>query len=141
MAATAFDSSVIVAAHLTWHERHEPAYRVLEETLAAGRPILPLHALVEAYSVLTRLPPPHRLSPADALGLISPLKGRMTIRGLGEDVWSLLESAPSRNIAGGAVYDAMILAEAAAAGATSFRTLNTSDFERFRIEGVAIEGV
>ena len=27
-------------------------------------------ALVEAYAVLTRLPPPHRLSPADALALL-----------------------------------------------------------------------
>ncbi len=32
--------------------------------------LLPAPALVEAYAVLTRLPPPHRLSVPDALALL-----------------------------------------------------------------------
>jgi hypothetical protein len=31
-----------------------------------GKVLLPLHSLVEAYAVMTRLPPPHRLSPKRA---------------------------------------------------------------------------
>ena len=58
--ATALDASVIVAALLAAHEHHGPAATELGALLAEpGDVILPLQALVEAYSVMTRLPSPH----------------------------------------------------------------------------------
>ena len=54
----AVDSSVTVAAYATWHETHEAARHVM-----AGEVALPAHVVLETYSVLTRMPPPHRAPP------------------------------------------------------------------------------
>ncbi len=63
MAGTALDTSVIIAGRLRWHKFHSRARPALEAALDSENPvILPAHALVEAYSVLTRLPPPRRLT-------------------------------------------------------------------------------
>lgn len=48
----AVDTSVVVAAFASWHEGHASAVSAL-----ARRPRLPTHVTVEAFSVLTRLPP------------------------------------------------------------------------------------
>lgn len=52
------DTSVLVAGFATWHEGHEAAVRALNRGVH-----LIAHAAVETYSVLTRLPPPHRIAP------------------------------------------------------------------------------
>ena len=62
----------MVAAVCSWHERHAVVAAELERRLAArGRLAIPAHALVEAYAVLTRLPAPHRIAPADAWAVLS----------------------------------------------------------------------
>jgi hypothetical protein len=42
-----------------WHEHH-----AIARTAMASRPRLIAHAAIESYSVLTRLPPPHRARPS-----------------------------------------------------------------------------
>jgi hypothetical protein len=54
----AVDSGVVIATFASWHEHHGIARKAM-----AARPRLIAHAAVESYSVLTRLPPPHRASP------------------------------------------------------------------------------
>lgn len=51
----AVDSSVVIAAFASWHRSHEAARQALDR-----RPQVVGHAVAESYSVLTRLPPPHR---------------------------------------------------------------------------------
>jgi predicted nucleic acid-binding protein len=70
IAATAVDASVVVAALLTWHEAHEPAFAALATAVEEGGFVLPISALIECYAVLTRLPAAHRLRPSDAAGLL-----------------------------------------------------------------------
>jgi hypothetical protein len=53
----AADTSVAVAAFASWHEQHAAARRVLD-----GGVRLIEHCALETFSVLTRLPPPHRSS-------------------------------------------------------------------------------
>jgi hypothetical protein len=61
----------MIAVVCSWHEHHDAAAKEIERRLAArARMIVAAPALVEAYAVLTRLPPPHRLSPEMALSLI-----------------------------------------------------------------------
>lgn len=57
--------------------------------------LVPLPAVVEAYSVLTRLPAPHRMSPQDACGILaSLLSDTARIVGLdGGDAWGFLLDA------------------------------------------------
>jgi len=69
--AFALDTNCIVAAVCDWHEDHAAAAAAIEGRLARGEQrVVAAHALVEAYAVLTRLPPPHRLTPADAWTLL-----------------------------------------------------------------------
>ncbi len=65
------DTSCIVAALCGWHEHHERAARELGRRLDSGEAlVVAAPALVETYAVLTRLPSPHRLSPADSQALL-----------------------------------------------------------------------
>jgi predicted nucleic acid-binding protein len=109
----AVDTSVVVAGFASWHEGHASAAAAL-----ARKPRVPAHVLVEAYSVLTRLPPPHR-APADLVAaflaerfreapLVLPARAHM----------GLLQTSVKAGLAGGAVYDALIAATARHAGAT-----------------------
>ncbi|MCK0112624.1 type II toxin-antitoxin system VapC family toxin [Ornithinimicrobium sp. F0845] len=101
------DTSVLVAALLSWHPQHEVA-----RTAMGGVQILPAHVLLELYSVLTRLPAPHRLAPEAAAEVIDALK--LDIRTLPADEHhALLRRLAVAGVRGGATYDALVGATAA----------------------------
>jgi predicted nucleic acid-binding protein len=109
----AVDTSVVVAAFASWHEGHQASVA----TLARG-PRVPAHVLVEVFSVLTRLPPPHR-APTDLV--VSFLQQRFREAPLvlpARAHVALLETAARLGLAGGAIYDALIAATVHHAGAT-----------------------
>jgi predicted nucleic acid-binding protein len=144
-AATGLDTSVIIAGVLTWHQHHEAAAKELTVLLSSpAEVILPLQALVEAYSVMTRLPSPHRLSGKDALDILEgSLKERATVVGLdGEEGWELISDLSRRQIAGSTSYDGLIVSCARKGGARRILTFNRAHFERLgpdRIEIVVPE--
>lgn len=131
MTVTAVDTSVVVAALLAWHESHEAALRSLVNA-RRGRLVLPAPALVEAYSVMTRLPAPHRLAAADAGELLSgSFESHVTVVSLGEkETWRFVHRTASQGLAGGATYDALILACALEARASRLLTFDRRDFLR-----------
>lgn len=88
-------------------------------------------ALIETYSVLTRLPAPHRLSPADALSLIEAnfIRPVNVIALAQEDYAAILRGAPAAGVSGGRIYDAII---AACAHREHVRTLLTFNDSHFR---------
>ncbi len=139
----AVDTSVLVAGLLSWHERHAEALKALETALASDVLLLPAPALLEAYAVMTRLPAPHRLRPADAYRVLHGTLGKgVDIASLsGRDVWKLLDSLQERGIAGGKSYDAHILACAVKKNAGGLLTFNIRDFEELaaELEGVEFE--
>jgi predicted nucleic acid-binding protein len=123
------DTSVVVAALLSWHENHEAARKVLERSLVAERLVLPTPTLIEAYAVMTRLPCPHRLSANDAAALLrETFAGVETVALDGSEVWRLVEDLEKNQIAGGRSYDGHILACARKAGAIRLLTFNDRDF-------------
>ena len=138
----AIDSRVIVAGLLAWHEAHDRAFRALVDALddEGSGLVVPAPALVEAYSVMTRLPAPHRLAPGDAIDLLSgSFEGRATIVSLtGTETWRFLHNAAGEEIAGGSAYDALILRCARKAGATALLTLDRRDFSRLDTGAVRI---
>lgn len=142
MIVSALDTSVIVAALLGWHESHAPA---LEALVGASAPrgyrlLVPAPALVEAYSVLTRLPAPHRIAPAQAFELLAgSFERRAAVVSLGEaETWGFLRTAAERGLAGGLVYDALILHCAIKGGASRLLTLDRRDFERLELAGIEL---
>jgi predicted nucleic acid-binding protein len=109
----AVDTSVVVAGFASWHEGHQSSAAVL-----ARKPRVPAHVLVEAYSVLTRLPPPHR-APADLVAaflaerfpeapLILPARAYVDV----------VAASARAGLSGGTIYDALIAATVRHAGAT-----------------------
>ena len=108
----AADTSVVVAAFASWHQTHDAARSALDSGLR-----LIEHCALEAYSVLTRLPPPHR-APADiAQAFLAARFGSPFLRLSPADYRKFIFGLPGRAVTGGAAYDALVAATAAAAGA------------------------
>lgn len=121
--ATALDASVIVAALQSWHKHHAAAQAAVDGCLSSGEPVLlPSRALLESFSVMTRLPVPHRLNADVALTLLEKtFKESVQVVNLpAEEHWNLLRDLRDRGVSGGAVYDADIIECSHRAGADKY---------------------
>jgi predicted nucleic acid-binding protein len=127
------DSSVVIAGFASWHEHHTIAVKAL-----AQRPRLVAHAALETYSVLTRLPPPHRAQP----GIVHEfLAGRfrdplLTLSETGYQ--ELLATVAAGQILGGPTYDALIAFTAAEHGAR-LQSLDARAAGTYRAVGAEVE--
>ncbi len=129
----AVDSSVAIAAFGEWHELNQPACAVLDAGAA-----IPIHALLETYSVLTGFPRPHRAAPSlvdtwleDRFQTVLPPPSANAQRGL-------VRKLAGEGRTGGAVYDALVALTARTAGAT----LVTADRRArsiYELVGVALQ--
>jgi predicted nucleic acid-binding protein len=101
--AYACDTSVLVPALVSWHPGHDAARRAILESVTA----IPAHVLLETYSVLTRLPAPHRVSPEDAAAVVAGLRlDPVTLPAAQQR--KLVTAASGAGVRGGAVYDALV---------------------------------
>jgi predicted nucleic acid-binding protein len=101
------DTSVAVALVVADHEHHHATV----EAVGGRRLGLAGHAAFETFSVLTRLPPPLRRTPAAAHALLS--RDFTPSRFLSSaGAQRLLGRLATLRIAGGAVYDALVGAAA-----------------------------
>ena len=128
-----FDTSVLVAAVLRQHPAHPEAAAWLQAVKSEERSgVVAAHSIVELYSVLTRLPLQPRIDPDTARRIIRhDVVGSFGILALAADDHSaLIDQLADNSIAGGATYDALILATARKAGVHQVLTLNTHDYER-----------
>ncbi len=135
------DTSCMVAAVCGWHEHHGPAEEEIQHRLLRNETMLvAAPALVETYAVLTRLPPPHRVSSVDALTLLEAnfMREARIIALDARAYRALLRRAPQDSIAGGRTYDAVIAACALKVKGTTLLTFNPSHFMSFSSRGVAI---
>lgn len=105
----AADTSAVVAAFASWHEHHDGARKALDGNLR-----LIEHCALETYSVLTRLPPPHRSSGVVVRDFIAARFPRPPLRLTPRLHRAFLAELPNRGIAGGATYDALVAATAIA---------------------------
>jgi predicted nucleic acid-binding protein len=108
----AADTSLVVAAFASWHENHEGARRALDGGLH-----LIEHCALETYSVLTRLPAPHRVSGAVVREFLSTRFPQPYLRLSARAYKEFLLGLPDYGVTGGAAYDALVAATAAACGA------------------------
>src|SRR5207244_6141914 len=89
-----------------WHEHHTRATAAIGRRLRGReRMIVAAPALIEAYSVLTRLPAPYRLAPADALAVLQNgfVRGAHLVALPATAYRVVLGNAPLSGIAGGTV--------------------------------------
>lgn len=97
----------MLAALSSWHERHDDAARGLERVTA-----LPAHVMLEAYSVLTRLPSGLAVPARDAADV---LRRRFSAPPLclpEAKLASLPAVLASAGVYGGASYDGLVALEA-----------------------------
>jgi predicted nucleic acid-binding protein len=106
-AACLLDTSAAVALLVADHEQHEATFDALadRELGLAG------HAAYETFSVLTRLPPPARRTPAAVHRLLSANFPHSRFLS-GQRAAALLAALAGHGIAGGSVYDALVGATA-----------------------------
>jgi predicted nucleic acid-binding protein len=129
----AVDSSVAIAAFSSWHEHHGEAVRVFERG-----PRLIAHVAFETYSVLTRLPPPHRADPSLVLTFLEEgFRAPFLLLPVGEQ-HRLLATCTRLGLTGGAAYDALIAATALRAGA-SLVSLDRRALATYQAVGVGFE--
>ncbi len=127
------DTSAAVAFLVGDHEHHDATFEALaDRTLGLAG-----HAAFETYSVLTRLPPPARLSPASAGRLLATNFPASCF--LSDDAArALLAALPAHGIAGGSVYDALVGAVAVEHHATLV-TRDRRALVTYRELGVSVE--
>jgi predicted nucleic acid-binding protein len=107
---TVVDTSVVVAAFASWHEQHEAADRAIGETTR-----LIAHCAIETFSVLTRLPPPHRAPAALVRDFLAARFPDPYVVLSADGYERLLPRLVELGISGGAAYDALV-------GLTAFNT-------------------
>lgn len=98
---------MVVAAFASWHEGREAALRALRRAVR-----LPAQVLIESYSVLTRLPPPHRAAAPVVESFLSERFPGAPLTLPGSEYRVLLRAMATAEVAGGAIYDALIAATA-----------------------------
>jgi len=125
------DTSVVVAALLRSHEHHLPAVAALRGVSAAIG-----HTLIETYSVLTRLPEPHRVEPSL---VVTALEQRFdTFLQLDDETLCRVPSVlAAAGVRGGSTYDGVIALTASHHDATLL-TLDERALATYRAVGVSI---
>jgi predicted nucleic acid-binding protein len=97
-----------VAALAAWHVAHDVARR------AASDAAIPAHARLETYSVLTRLPAPHRLPGAVVAELLERwFPAEETLMPSAGLTHAAVARCSRAAVLGGAVYDALVAFTAA----------------------------
>ena len=128
-----FDSSVLVAALLKRHERHERA-AVWFERVVRGRirATTSAHGIAETWSSLTGTPLSPRIPSPTAEDMIrSAILDRFDVVEAGaQDYEDLLGAAARLDALGGSVYDALHIAMARKSRADVVLTLDLRDFRR-----------
>ena len=108
------DTSVIVRVTTTT----DVAERAQLQQVIAACPAAITHVLTEAYSTLTRLPQPFRLSPRSCLAFLSAAFHATPLTVSVSGQLRIMELLAEKGIAGGAIYDCLIAETAREHGAT-----------------------
>jgi hypothetical protein len=101
----------VVAALSSWHADHDVASRALEHVDS-----LPVHVVLEAYSVLTRLPSGLAVPPPDAARALALRFGGSPLRLPETERRELTSTLADAGVFGGASYDGLVALEARAHG-------------------------
>jgi predicted nucleic acid-binding protein len=130
---TLFDTSVLVAAFIEGHPKHERALPWLSKAKAQEFEfVVSSHTLAELYAVLTTLPVKPRISPNVSWRLL-----QENIEGVAKTVSlssieykATIKKASESGLSGGIIYDALIAKVAEKSKAERILTFNLKHFRR-----------
>ena len=126
------DTSCLVAAFCQWHTQHTVTLAEFSRRIDSGSSlVIAAHSLLETYAVLTRLPGPRRLHPAQAFSVIQTnLSQQRALTLADKEYWMLVQTCSERGWSGGVVYDALLVALAQTYQIPEILTYNERDFSR-----------
>ncbi len=126
------DTSCLVAAFCQWHAQHTVTLAEFSRRIDSGSNlVIAAHSLLETYSVLTRLPAPRRLQPAQAFAIIQAnLSQQRALTLADKEYWKLVQTCSEKGWSGGVVYGALLVALAQAHQIPDILTHNERDFSR-----------
>ncbi len=108
------DTSVVIAALVPWHEAHERARATLADE--SDRRLI-AHVAFETTSSLSRMPRGQRVAATVVRSALDAMFPGDWLAPAAADSRAALATAVAADVRGGALYDALIAASAAAAGA------------------------
>ena len=122
------DTNVLIAATQSLHPHHEPSRNLLSR-LHGKRLAIATHSIAEVYSALTGMPLPRRVATDLAAQSIEAYLALMSPISLtAEEYIATVQDAARRHIAGGMIYDALLLACARKIHAKHIYTWNLKHF-------------
>lgn len=130
---TLFDTSVLVAAFIEAHPKHERALPWLSQAKAQEfECVVSSHTLAELYAVLTTLPVKPRLSPGVSWRLIHENIERVakTVSLSPVEYKALMKRASEMELSGGIIYAALIAKVAEKSKVERIVTFNLQHFRR-----------
>lgn len=134
-----YDTNCLVALASNRQAQHESTLADWVRRRAEGETVaVALPCLLEAFSVLTRLPAPLRLAPAQALAVVEEWARGYWVDLTPMERWNAFRAAAAAGIAGGQIYDGLIAACARKAGAATLVTWNLRHFARFAGPDLAV---
>lgn len=135
-----YDTSVLIAALLVEHSSHAAAFSKLE--LARRGEVqgyLSTHSFAELYSVMTRLPPPLRVTPEEAVEILTDLAEYVEpIPLVATDYQRAIALMAQLNLPGGGIFDAVIAQAVLKTSVDRLMTFNAKDFVRLGQEIAAL---
>ncbi len=122
------------------HPHHSRSFALVDQLTSHGKVLVSSHSLYEIYSVITRLPVPHRQPPEAVWTFLNEtVRPVSTVAPVIGEPWILLEAAKAEGSIGGRIYDRLITHSVASAGATVLYTWNVRDMLRVAPGGLRIQ--
>ncbi len=128
-----FDTSVLIAAFVESHPKHNAALKFLTQAKKKEFELfVSAHSILEVYSVLTSAPFKPKITTLTAKKLIeNNIKAIAKIIYLSDnDYFNIVEKMSDSDFKGGIVYDAIIIECALNSNVGKILTLNSKDFLR-----------
>jgi predicted nucleic acid-binding protein len=128
-----YDTNCLVALAKTSQQHYAATSTDYARRRSVGQAlIIAMHSVEEAYSVLTRSPPPLRFRPDEAWTLIEDWAGQAQLVDLiPEERLKMVRAGAGLGITGGQIHDFIIAACARKAGVQTLVTWNLRHFARW----------
>lgn len=124
-----FDTSVLVACFWGDHQHHAASLKLFAPATPKNA-ACSLHTLAEVFAVLSSLPVKPPIAPEQAALFVDEVRKRLTAVPLSaEEYYETMRAASERGIAGGRVYDALLLQCARKSKAEIIYTWNLKHFQ------------
>ena len=136
-----FDTSVLIPAFAESHPNHKECFSLLEKTLTKKIDLITsAHALLEFYSVYSKLPLKTRISPLEIKKIMEEnIYPNFKIITLEEkDYREVISQISSLGLSGGIVYDLFHYMSARKAKANAVITYNDKDFHKVSFDKLPV---